>query len=55
MAERASEKGETEVRFLPKAHALVAQRIVHTGSNGMVGGSSPPEGAGSKKTLILLG
>lgn len=26
---------------MPKAHALVAQWIVHTGSNGKIGGSTP--------------
>ncbi len=44
MVERWSEAPHTEVRFLSKAHALVAQWIVHTGSNGKVGGSTPPEG-----------
>ena len=49
MAERTPEPGETEVRFLSKApNALVAQWIVHTGSNGKVGGSTPPEGTRDK-------
>ena len=44
MVERASEKGEKEVRFLPKAHALVAQWIEHADSTGKAGSSSLPEG-----------
>ena len=43
-AERTLEAGETEVRFLSKAHALVAQWIERAVSGGKIAGSNPAEG-----------
>ena len=61
MAEHASEKGGKEVRFLPKAHALVAQRKERDASIVRVAGSSPAEGTNNNEneselfTLVLFG
>ncbi len=54
MVERTLETGETEVRFLLKAHAFVAQWIEHPGSNGKVGGPIPLKGTRPRKLMDKL-